>query len=64
MLGGGKIKIDKDLLERVKKLSDQAGYATVEEFITHMIERELKQFEDAQTEEEVAKRLKGLGYIS
>ncbi len=64
MLGGGKIKLEKDLIERVKRLSDQAGYATVEEFITHMLERELKQFEDAQTDDEVAKRLKGLGYIS
>ena len=64
MLGGGKIKLDKDLLDRVKRISDKAGYATVEEFITHMIERELKQFEDAESDDEVTKRLKGLGYIS
>ncbi len=61
---GGKVKLDKGLLDRVKKLSDKAGYATVEEFITHMLERELKQFEDAASEDEVEKRLRGLGYIS
>ncbi len=61
---GSKIKLDKDLLARVRKFSDIAGYASVEEFITHALERELAQLEDADSEEEVKKRLKGLGYLS
>jgi metal-responsive CopG/Arc/MetJ family transcriptional regulator len=64
MFGAGRIKLDKDLLARVKKYSDIAGYSSVEEFITHALEKELSKLEDAGSEEEIKKRLKGLGYIS
>ena len=64
MFGAGRIKLDKDLLARVKKYSDIAGYSSVEEFITHALEKELAKLEDAGSEEEIKKRLKGLGYIS
>lgn len=62
---GGKIKLDKDLLARVKKYSDLAGYSSVDEFITHALEKELAKLEEGgDDEEEIKKRLKGLGYIS
>ena len=61
---GSKIKLDKNLIARVKKVSDIAGYSTPEEFITHALEKELAKLEDAGSEEEIKKRLKGLGYIS
>ena len=64
MFGGSKIKPDKDLLARLKKLSDTAGYATVEEFITHILEKELQHFEDAESDEDIKNKLRGLGYIS
>ena len=61
---GSKIKLDKGLIEKVKKYSDIAGYATPEEFIVHALEKELAKLEDADSEEEIRQRLKGLGYIS
>jgi len=61
---GSKVKLDKDLLARVKRYSDIAGYSSVEEFITHALEKELAQLEEADSEEEIRKRLQGLGYIS
>lgn len=64
MFGGNKIKLDKDLLDRVKRYADIAGYSSVEEFITHALEKELSQLEDADSEEEIRKKLQGLGYIS
>jgi metal-responsive CopG/Arc/MetJ family transcriptional regulator len=64
MFGGGKVKLEKDLLKRLKQVSDTAGYATVEEFITHILEKELQQFEDAQSDEDIKNKLRGLGYIS
>ena len=64
MFGKVSIKIDKDLLAKVKKYADIAGYATPEEFVTHALEKELAKLEDADSEEEIRKRLKGLGYIS
>ena len=62
--GGNKIKVDKDLLERIKKISEVAGYASHEEFVQHVLERELAQFEDAQSDEDITEKLRGLGYIS
>ncbi len=58
-----KIKIDNALYERLKVVSERAGYATTEEFITHLLERASSDVEDAATDEEVQKQLRGLGYI-
>jgi hypothetical protein len=65
MFGGSKIKIDKELLLRVKHYSELAGYATPEEFVQHVLEREIAKFEEGgDSEEEIRKRMQGLGYIS
>jgi len=64
MFGGPKIKLDKDVYERAKKVADVAGYSTVEEFVSHIVERELQNFEDTQSDEDIKKKLQGLGYIS
>jgi metal-responsive CopG/Arc/MetJ family transcriptional regulator len=61
---GSKVKINKDLLERAKRIAEIAGYSSVEEFIEHVLERELAQFEESDSEEEIKKKLQGLGYIS
>lgn len=61
---GSKVKLDRDLLARVKRYSDIAGYSSVQEFITHALEKELAQLEEAESEDEIRKRLQGLGYIS
>ncbi len=61
---GSKVKLDRDLLARVRRYSDIAGYSSVEEFITHALEKELGQLEEADSEDEIRKRLQGLGYIS
>ena len=63
-MGKAKIKLDKDLLEKVKKFAGMAGYSSPEEFITHALEKEMAVLEDADSEEEIKKRLKGLGYIA
>lgn len=65
MFGGDKIKVDKELLEKVKKYSALAGYAGPEEFVQHVLEREIAKFEEGgESEEEIRKRMQGLGYIS
>ena len=65
MFGGDKIKIDKDLLEKVKKYASLAGYSSAEEFVQHVLEKEIAKFEqDGESEEEIKKRMQGLGYIS
>jgi metal-responsive CopG/Arc/MetJ family transcriptional regulator len=64
VLGGNSIKLDKALFERVQKAAELAGYASVDEFVTHLIERELGSKDENVSDEEVKKRLEGLGYIS
>ena len=59
-----KIKLDKELLKKVKKFADLAGYSSMEEFITHALEKEIAQLEESASEEEIKKKLQGLGYIS
>ena len=58
-----KIKLDSDLYDRVKRVADVAGYASPDEFIVHVIEKELAKIETADSDEDVAERLRGLGYI-
>lgn len=65
MFGGNQIKLDKELRERVERASRIAGYASPEEFVRHVLERELAKFEaGGDTEAEIRKRMQGLGYIS
>lgn len=58
-----KIKLDDSLYDRVKKVAKQAGYAAPEEFIVHVLEKELSVIESADTDAEVEERLRGLGYL-
>ncbi len=65
---GANVKLDKQLLERVKKYADAAGYSSTEEFITHALEKELTRLDEAkgdgqETDPAVLERLRGLGYI-
>ena len=64
MFGTTKVKLDKDLVAKIKRYADLAGYSSAEEFITHALEKELAKLADAKDEEEIKKRLRGLGYIS
>lgn len=63
-MGKSKIKLDKDLMEKVKKFAKMAGYSSPEEFIAHCLEKEIVKLEESDSEEEIKKKLKGLGYIS
>ena len=59
-----KVKLDKELMDRIRKVADVAGYATPEEFVVHVLEKEMLHFEDAGSDEDIRAKLKGLGYIS
>jgi predicted CopG family antitoxin len=63
MFGTKKIAIEKSLWERIEKVAEAAGYASVEDFVRHLIEREVRHLEEAKDEAEVKKRLEGLGYL-
>ena len=58
-----KIKVDSNLYDRLKKVTEVAGYSSVEEFVVHMIEKELEKIEVPEDDKAVEERLRGLGYI-
>jgi hypothetical protein len=63
-----KIKIEGELLEKAKQCAEASGYASVDEFVLHTLEKEVKRLSpnpDGGTEskEKMTKRLQGLGYI-
>jgi hypothetical protein len=65
---GNRVKIDDELFEQVKKCAALAGYSSAEEFVLHVLEKEVARLlgpgeEKRNPEEEVKKRLQGLGYI-
>ena len=41
------IKLDKALLAKVKRCADIAGYSSVDEFVTHVLEKEIASIEGA-----------------
>ena len=59
-----KVKIDNELYEKVKKYAGMAGYSSVDEFVAHALEKEMAGLEGSDSEEEIKKKLEGLGYIS
>lgn len=61
---GKNVKLDVEVLAKAKRYARIAGYSSVEEFIAHALDKELAKLDDAQTEDEIRRRLKGLGYIS
>ena len=42
MFGSYKVKIEGDLLDKVKQCVDAGGYGSVDEFVTHVLEKEIK----------------------
>jgi hypothetical protein len=58
-----KINIDAGLFDRAKRAAETAGYSSVEEFVAHCIENELKKLNVDEAENQVKDQLRGLGYI-
>ena len=64
MFTSSAIKLKTPLLDRVKRCADAAGYSSAQEFVEHVLEKELARIEeDAETKEDIVKKLKGLGYL-
>jgi metal-responsive CopG/Arc/MetJ family transcriptional regulator len=63
VFGNVKISIDKQLWEKLKRLSELAGYSSANEFVIHALEKEVASIEEAESDEEIREKLKGLGYL-
>ena len=56
-----KIKISRDLYDKLKAQAEKAGYSSVDELIRHVLEKAVEPSDNY--EKDVEKQLKGLGYI-
>ncbi len=59
-----KIKLEKELFNKVKQIAEEAGYSSVNEFVVHLLEKVVNDSDPGEKDEDVLKRLQGLGYIS
>ena len=60
-----KLKLDGETIERIRKVSEVGGYSSPEEFVIHIIERELDALDpgSVESEEDIRRKMEGLGYI-
>jgi hypothetical protein len=62
-MSNGTLKVKKELMQRIARYAEVAGYSSPQEFVEHVLERELAKLEDSQSDQEILNKLKGLGYI-
>jgi len=55
--------VNKELWERIERAAKAGGYSSPEEFAQHVLEKYVPKSGDADSKEEILKKLKGLGYI-
>ena len=58
-----KIEIDKALWAQVQEHAASAGYSSPEEFVQHLIEKELAKSAEPDSAESAARKIRGVGYI-
>ena len=63
MLSKTTVKLNKTICDRARRAAETTGYSSLEEFIEHAIEKELPPDEQSLSKDELARRLKGLGYL-
>lgn len=59
-----KITIDDTLHDNARHIALRAGYSSVDEFVTHLLETAAAEISETDSDEDVLERLRGLGYIS
>ncbi len=59
---GPKLKLDSELHRRAEKHALALGYSSLEEFVTHLLEREMAPLSE-EDKAQLEARLKGLGYL-
>ncbi|MFO8183676.1 MAG: hypothetical protein R6U39_05830 [Candidatus Aegiribacteria sp.] len=60
-----KLKLDRETNERIRKVARAGGYSSCEEFVLHVLQRELDSLapDSGESEEEIRRKMEGLGYM-
>jgi hypothetical protein len=64
MFGSKKVAFERDLWQKIEDYAAVAGYSSAQEFVIHAVDKALAELEEGDSDEEIRKKLKGLGYIS
>ena len=62
-MGAPTIKINKLLWSKVKACAKAGGYSSADEFVEHVLEKELASFQEVESDEQIIRKMKGLGYL-
>ena len=58
------VRLNKTLWAKVQKCAEAGGYSSPEEFVTHVLEKEIARLlDDTSSDEDILRKLKGLGYL-
>jgi len=63
MFNSKKISIDKALYEKLVDAAGCSGYSSVDELVTHILEKEVAHQDDQQEQKLAEEQLRGLGYL-
>lgn len=63
MLLAKKIKLDSEIHRQALLRSQTLGYASIEDYVAHLIQRDAGSGGDERTKQKVLDQMKGLGYI-
>jgi len=63
MFSRRRLIIDAGLHDRAAERARELGYASISEFIEHLLERELSAAREAESKEKVLAKMRGLGYL-
>ena len=58
------VKLDQGLHEKAERRARVLGYASVSEYVIHMVESDVNNHLPEKGDDAVTERLKGLGYIN
>ncbi len=59
-----KVKLDQDIYRKATECAKRAGYSSIDEFVSHIVEKEIASQDENASAKEIEKKLRGLGYIS
>jgi hypothetical protein len=57
------IKLNEALYNKAERCAEAGGYSSVAEFVEHVLEKEIAQLENAESDQDIARKLRGLGYL-
>jgi len=58
------VRLKRTLWTRVKQCAEAGGYSSLEEFVEHVLEKEVSRLlSEGTSDEEILRKLKGLGYL-